>query len=218
MDHDFWHARWEQNQIGFHLEQINPHLERFWDELGLAAGEGVFVPLCGKSRDLRWLAARGHPVLGIEISPLAVEAFFVEQGLAAEPFRLGRHAGLRHGEIRVLCGDFFALSAADLQGIVGVYDRASLIALPPPMRGRYVEHLAAILPAAARTLLVTLEYPEAEMDGPPFSVREREVHALYGARYRIALRLEADVLTQHPAFRAKGLTSLLEKAYLLTPP
>ena len=51
-----------------------------------------------------------------------------------------------------------------------MYDRASLIALPPEMRERYARHLAGILPPATQILLITLDYPQPEMPGPPFAV------------------------------------------------
>ena len=81
MDPDFWHQRWQQGDVPFHCPDFNTHLQRFWAQLGLARGSRVFVPLCGKSRDMMWLATRGHGVLGVEISPVAVEEFFHDHGL-----------------------------------------------------------------------------------------------------------------------------------------
>src|SRR3546814_8142059 len=82
MDPDFWQQRWRDNRIGFHRDGVLPLLEKHWPSLGLATGSRVFVPLCGKSLDMAWLAARGHRVLGVELSPLAVGQFFDENGLA----------------------------------------------------------------------------------------------------------------------------------------
>jgi len=79
MEPEFWHQRWASNQIGFHEGQVNAYLARHYPQLGLAPGETVFVPLCGKSVDLRWLADQGAHVIGVELSPIAVESFFAEQ-------------------------------------------------------------------------------------------------------------------------------------------
>ena len=79
MQPEFWHDRWQRNQIGFHQEQVNPCLERLWPQLELPRGARVLVPLCGKSLDLSWLAASGFEVLGVELSQTAVEQFFSEQ-------------------------------------------------------------------------------------------------------------------------------------------
>jgi thiopurine S-methyltransferase len=212
MEPEYWNQRWASNQIGFHEGRVNVYLARHYAELGLAPGETVFVPLCGKSVDLRWLAERGVHVLGIELSPIAVASFFAEQGLTPRTRKDGAFTVWESGPIRLLCGDYFALTPAYLAGVHAVYDRAALIALPPKRRTDYVAHLDRLLPGARRTLLVTLEYPQEQMEGPPFSVGEREVHKLFaGARID---RLGAqDVLTDNPRFREKGLTSLLECAY-----
>jgi thiopurine S-methyltransferase len=212
MEPEFWHQRWESNQIGFHESQVNAYLARHYASLGLAPGQTVFVPLCGKSVDLRWLADQGAHVLGVELSPIAVESFFAEQGLTPRTRKDRAFTVWESGPIRLLCGDYFALAPADLAGVHAVYDRAALIALPPERRADYVAHLDRVLPGARRTLLVTLEYPQEQMQGPPFSVAEREVHTLF-AGARIERLGTQDVLTENPRFREKGLTRLVECAY-----
>jgi thiopurine S-methyltransferase len=215
MEPEFWHQRWTSNQIGFHEGQVNAYLARHYAHLGLAPGETVLVPLCGKSVDVRWLADQGTHVLGVELSPIAVESFFAEQGLTPRTSKEGAFAVWESGPIRVLCGDYFALTPAQLAGVHAVYDRAALIALPPERRADYVAHLDRLLPGARRTLLVTLEYPQEQMQGPPFSVTEREVYTLF-ASARIERLGAQDVLADNPRFREKGLTRLLECAYLIT--
>jgi thiopurine S-methyltransferase len=212
MESEFWHQRWESNQVGFHEGQVNAYLARHYADLGLATGETVFVPLCGKSVDLRWLADQGAHVVGVELSPIAAESFFAEQRLMPRIRKEAAFTVWESGPIRLLCGDYFALAPADLAGVHTVYDRAALIALPPERRADYVAHLDRLLPGAHRTLLITLEYPQEQMQGPPFSVAEREVHSLFaGARVeRLGIQ---DVLADHPRFRDKGLTRLLECAY-----
>lgn len=217
MQADFWHERWENNQIGFHQQHINPHLKNFWHQLALPANAPVFVPLCGKSNDIAWLAEQGHPVTGIEISRVAVEAFFHEHSLQATVSQQGSLEYWRADNITLICGDFFALGSDQLTTIKGVYDRASLIALPPEMRQSYVQHFYSIVPAAAPVLLVTLEYDQNEMSGPPFSVSETEVRQFYSQRYHIENLQSQDVLEDEPHFRSKGLTRLTEKIYRLRP-
>lgn len=174
MKAEFWLERWQRNEIGFHQGEINAHLQEFWGGLQLPAGSEVFVPLCGKSRDLLWLRAQGHRVLGVELSPLAVEDFFLENELKPQVRSHGIFDSWSCDGVTLLCGDFFELEAADLKGVAAVYDRASLVALPPEMRERYAQHLHRILPARVPMLLVTMDYPQAEMSGPPFpSARPR---------------------------------------------
>jgi thiopurine S-methyltransferase len=217
MDPAFWLERWQQNQIGFHQGDINAHLQDFWGVLGLPHGSLVFVPLCGKSRDMLWLRAQGHPVLGVEISPIAVNDFFRENGLVPQRQHEGIFERCSADALEILRGDFFALAPAQLAAVAGVYDRASLIALPPEMRARYARHLAHILPARAEILLITLEYPQAQMNGPPFSVQQAEVEQLYGERYALRLLYTKDVLAENARFRERGLSALVERVYRLRP-
>jgi thiopurine S-methyltransferase len=217
LDSDFWHRRWRKNEIAFHQESGNPHLREFWEKLGLTGRRHVFVPLCGKSRDMIWLARQGHMVLGVEISAIAVRDFFREHDWLAEHSSAGAFERWESSGIRLLCGDFFALQPSDLSGVDAVYDRASLIALPPPLRARYAEHLRAILPPTTPVLLVTLEYPQQLMQGPPFSVHEEEIHALYGGRYAIQRLKTHNALADNPRFQNRGLPHLLEKVFFLTP-
>ena len=215
MDPDFWEQRWRDNQIGFHQQQVTPLLVQYWNAVGVAAGGQVFVPLAGKSKDMAWLAARGHRVLGVELSQLAVDQFFDEHGLTPtiRDSSHGRHYSA--GAIELVRGDAFALDGALLAGCTGVYDRAALIALPLRLRQRYVADLYSKLPPGCRGLLVTLEYPQHEKDGPPFSVPEDEVHALYGRQWTIDVLERRDILAVQPGFVADGVTALDTVAYRL---
>ena len=216
MEPSFWHERWERAEIGFHQREINLHLQRFWSRLDLRPGQRVFAPLCGKSRDLLWLAGEGYPVTGVEISPVAVEAFFRENDLRPNRWREGGFEIWEQDEIRVLLGDFFALEPHHLADVAGVYDRASLIALPPAMRERYARKLATLLPGEIQTLLVTLEYDQAVMAGPPFAVDETEVRTLFEPGHEVELLYTRDALSEESRWRERGLAWLLERAYRLT--
>lgn len=216
MDTEYWRERWQQNRIEFHQDVISPYLQRFLPELKLAPGARVFVPLCGKSKDMLWLSAQGYGVFGVEISPLAVAAFFSENGLQPRRESRGAFESWRSGTIAIVCGDYFVLTPADLAGVVAVYDRAALVALPAEQRQRYARHMQALLPAA-RILLATMEYPQVEIPGPPFSVDNAELDALYGAHYFIHELYAEDTLARKPSFREKGLSRLIERVSLLVP-
>lgn len=185
MKHEFWHQRWEQDQIGFHQQEINNYLTSHWAELGLPQGAPVFVPLCGKSLDMLWLREQGHPVFGIELSRKAVEAFFHENEIDPSVNETERFIEYSSGQLTLFAGDYFALSSADLGEIQAVFDRAALIALPSEMRGDYVGKMAELLPEGAHILLVTMQYPPGALEGPPFSVEQGEVERLFTADFCI---------------------------------
>jgi thiopurine S-methyltransferase len=213
MEHDFWRQRWQEGRIGFHQDDVTLLLRQYWRTLALSSGSRVFVPLAGKTLDMSWLAAQGHRVLGVELSQIAVDQFFKEHGLT--PTRRESRYGVHYlaGGVELICGDTFALDADFLSDCESVFDRAALIALPPELRRRYATELYARLPAGCRGLMITLEYPQHEKEGPPFSVGEEEVRALYTGHWRIELLERRDILAAQPGFVAEGVTRLATVAY-----
>lgn len=205
MEHEFWHKRWQRDEIGFHQGTVNEYLYEHWTELAGQGTDAVFVPLCGKAHDMWWLHDRGHPVIGVELSEIACKDFFEEAGEKAkvhpgEPFTV-----FQHDNLQLWCGDFFQLVPDDLRNIRLVYDRAALIALPPEMRKSYVEHLTAVIPDGTEILLVTLDYNSGEMKGPPFNVPNDEVYELYGEDYEITHIRSNDLPRDNPFAKRRGL-------------
>lgn len=176
----------------------------------------MLVPLCGKSLDLVWLESQGYPVMGVELSEQAVEAFFSEQGLVPHVSHKGVFKVYQAGQIELWCGDFFSLDTQALVGCRGVYDRAALIALPPLMRAQYAEHLNALLPSGCQGLLVTLDYDQAQKAGPPFAVSDEEVQVLLAPHWALERLEERDILGESWKFVQDGVTRLEERAYRLT--
>jgi thiopurine S-methyltransferase len=223
MDHDFWHERWRTRQVGFHQSAPHPFLERWWPTLGVERGARVYVPLCGKSLDMVWLAVRGHRVVGSELSALAVEEFFGERhGTDAPtsgeptvevrgPFQVHRRAPYELWQ-----GDALQLTPQLLGPVQAAYDRAALVALPPAMRVAYVQSFAPLMPPGSRTLLVAFEYAQHVKAGPPFSVEPHEVEQLYGSTFRVEELERIDIIDESPKFAAAGLHALFEVAYALT--
>jgi len=213
MQADFWHQRWQTDQIGFHRDTPLPLLLKYWPTLGLDVGSQVFVPLCGKSLDMLWLAEQEHRVLGVELSELAIIQFFNERGLSPEsrqsPFGTHYSAGMWE----IICGDAFALAPEILQHCAGVYDRGAMVALPPKMRETYVASTWARLPPGCQGLLVTLEYPQTQKNGPPFSVEEMEIRQRFANLHTVDLLERRDILNNEPSFQAEGVTALHTSVY-----
>jgi thiopurine S-methyltransferase len=213
---EFWQERWRAAQTGFHQFSVERNLQAFWPTLKLAANAGVFVPLCGKSLDLEWLRERGHAVSGVEISTIAVEAFFMERGILARRRVLGEFDLYEAESLRLFRGDFFALTPALLGNAAAIYDRGALISWIPEMRARYVQHILALTTRGAQTLLIVVEFPQAQMAGPPFPVTEDDIERLYGGDHAIEQLSRQDILDIEPRLRARGLTELREVCYRLT--
>jgi len=219
MDPDYWQSKWNTDAIGFHQSRVNSRLATYWSEV-IAANEGcVFVPLCGKSLDMLWLHDRGHSILGIELSEKAVTAFFEENGLPHQRRREGdflEYAGTGSAKgITLLVGDFFALRAGQLAHVRAFYDRASLIAMSDDLRSRYTVHLRRVLPLGAHGLLLTIDYPQSQMKGPPFAVPDEIVRELLGGDFDIQELLCESGAERLGNLKGRGLASLTERVYRL---
>ena len=186
MQHDFWHDKWQTNNIGFHQDQPHPLLTQHLQSLSLSSNARIFVPLCGKSLDLAWLIKQGYHVVGIDLSPIAIQALIIDLGLSFKETQSGELTHYQHPQIELFVGDFFQLTAQQLGDIDAVYDRAALIALPPQMRSQYTQHLLDITKQAPQ-LLISLEYDQNLLQGPPFSVPEHELTEHYAMHYQIKL-------------------------------
>jgi thiopurine S-methyltransferase len=210
MEREFWLSRWQEGRIGFHEGKPNEHLVAHGEALGLA-GARVLVPLCGKSVDLAWLAARCEEVVGVELATAAVEAFFAEQGLVPERTQAGRMTLYEADNVTIWAGDFFELDPAMVGPIDVCFDRAALVAIRPSDRERYVAQTRSLLAPDARTLLVTFEH-DAPVTEPPFSVPEEDVRALF-AGDRIEVLDVREAMDPRGPLASRGATFGREKVY-----
>lgn len=216
MEKQFWEEKWRAQELGFHLPFVHPILKRNLAAFNLPAGATVFLPLCGKTLDIGWLLDQGLRVVGVELSELAVSQLFESLGVRPDVSPWGDGRMWRHGALTVFQGDFFALTTDDPGDVAMVYDRAALVALPAAMRERYAAHLATVT-ARAPQLLITFEYDQNRMDGPPFSVPAEDVERLYGSSHVLECLSRKDVIDNQPAFRERGLDRFEEIAWWLTP-
>ena len=220
MEPQFWQNRWRNGQIGFHQPSVDRSLERYWPTLNLGpssrgSAPRVFVPLCGKSLDLLWLRDQGHFVTGVELSAKALEAFCMENGIPARRRVQDDFDVYEAGNLQLFRGDFFKLTPTILGETAAVYDRAALISWTPELRPAYADHIAALLRPRSEMLLITLEYLQEQMPGPPFSVPRAEVEQLYSRNFQIRELARQDILASEARFRSLGVTALSEVCYQL---
>ncbi len=211
MNPEFWLERWQHGDTGWHSPEINRHLQEFWPQFNLPAQATVLVPLCGKTLDLLWLMSQGLRVIGVELSPLAVEEFLAEHELTAVVTDAPPLRRYQVDELTLLCGDFFALTPAHCAGIDAIYDRGALVALPSELRERYTEVLKTIAPTAPK-LLITFAYDQQQMNGPPFAIQPAEVQRLFAEQSVIELAT-FDVLNEAGNLRQRGVTALAEQVW-----
>jgi len=219
MELSYWESKWRKGKTGFHMKDGYPGLEKYWDSINLDKNPTVFVPLCGKSKDLMWLADRCKRVVGVEISGLAVEQFFSENTLVSDKSSFANFTIYRSENIELWKGDFFKLPKHKLPRFDLVYDRAALIALPPKMRIDYVNKLFDLISENTKILLQQFEYRQQEMPGPPFSVTTDEIKHLFANRFSIQILEKKELnLNKFKKFQKRGLQSyFIEILSLLLP-
>ena len=204
MNPEFWQTRWQEKRIGFNQPEVNPLLVKYFSELNLSVGSRIFVPLCGKSIDMVWLAHQGFDVVGIELVESAAQEFFIEQAISYTVIEHSKQTDIKcyQGEITgrtidLWVADIFTLSADDIGHVDAVYDRAALIAMLAELRPQYSEKIRT-LSCNASQLLLTLNYDQNERAGPPFSISQEQVQQYYGNDYQMN-KLEEEPSTLNAA-------------------
>ena len=186
MNADFWHNLWNKNEIGFHNNNVNELFLKNFSQLELKENSRVFIPLCGKTVDIKWLLDNGYRVVGIELNENAVKELFDYLKLEARVKKIGSLTLYTAKNIDIFVGDFFELTKSILEKVDAIYDRGAIVALPSEMRKRYTSRLS-ILTDTAPQLIITYEYNQNLMDGPPFSVIESDLKNYYEDNYDIKL-------------------------------
>lgn len=216
MDKEYWLNKWQKNDIPFHEENVTSGLVLFFNTLGLSDVDTVFVPLCGKSRDVEWLASQGLHVIGIEASPIACREFFTERNITPQIVKYNNFDIYQQGNIKILCGDLFDLQAGDIPPIQAVYDCKALIALPPEIRQKYVDHIFSCVGTDVKILLLTRESP-CRINPPPWPVTLAEVNSLYGKNFRINV-LDRSIVKNIPErCIEKGYEKMTNVVYMMLP-
>lgn len=210
MDTNFWQQKWDKNEIGFHKNEANPILIKHIDNLYLEKGSRIFIPLCGKTIDISWLLSNGFKVVGVELVDIAIKQLF--EDLKVE-YQILEKEDFKHyfsENIDIFVGDCFKLTSKMIGKIDAIYDRAALVALPEEMRKQYTAHLIDITQNAPK-LLITFEYEQSEMQGPPFSIPKDEIIEHYKKVYNIKHLETIDVTGS-----LRGSFSVKENVWLLS--
>ena len=207
---EFWHQKWSTNQIGFHRPVVNDLLAKHWSTIEANQAANVLVPLCGKTVDMHWLLEKGHAITGIELVEEAVRQFFDEADITPAIQKEGVHQRFTAGDLTVLQGDLFTLPA-NAASCEAWYDRAAMVALPSTMRHAYVDQIHSLFAPGSVGLMITFAYPQEQMQGPPFSLPDQEVLALFADRFEVTL-LETLQLEDE---KQRGISELTSSVFQL---
>lgn len=210
-----WKKRWDDDMIGWHKDEPHRNLLKHGKQIIPSFDEHnnndaktcqsenndfrIFVPLCGKSVDMAYLAQ--HPsvseVVGIDGIRKALVSFqndnpmFEIQSQNESPSidstdesnnKVERFKG---NKIQLLRGDIFDINDEVTNGKFDmILDRASIVAIQPNLRPKYVSDIMSnLIKKGGKILLMTIDRrsgtEDARKKGPPFSIDEKEVRLLF---------------------------------------
>ena len=205
---EFWHRRWQSQEIGWHREIYNDLLVKHWPKINAIERSNVLVPLCGKSLDMLWLAEQGYTIVGFEMVKQAAEAFFIENHFDFDSVEFSKHRKYSSQPFTIFQGDFFDLSEGFIQADAW-YDRAAMIAIEPSNRQDYVDQIRKQTKSDAVGLLITFSYPQEQMQGPPFDLNNDTVRDLFSDGFELEL-LEKIFLEDE---KERGLTNISSSVF-----
>ncbi|KAM9307702.1 putative thiopurine S-methyltransferase [Gastrophryne carolinensis] len=169
---DNWKRNWEIGKIVFHEKEKHPLLVEFLDEMINGRQKlNIFFPLCGKNVDMKWLAEKGHTIVGVDISEIGLKQFFEEQSVPfveeAVPDIPGAKVFKSTSEnISLYCCSIYQISDSVIGKFDGIWDRGSLVAINLIERQRYVDIMLSLLNQDCRYLLITVDFNPALIQGP----------------------------------------------------
>lgn len=246
---EFWTGVFRDGSDAFTLPDANPNLVDVFERLQQAKRKhmrlapdadpkiNAFVPLCGRSLDLNYLAEQANSnVFGLDLIPAAMTQWGQENG-GLRPLhataKVSTYASVLYPNLRLIVADIFEFPAAALAGTFDlVWDRGGLTSIPDDLRPRYLSLLRSMLrcqpataaasaargsdasvAAAADTVpsVLALEFLSCNLplDG---SLSLPVVQSLLGEAgfSNVAAVKDEDVKASYPSFNPPGLEYLRE--------
>ena len=165
-----WDALWRAGETPWEKGMAAPPLEELFERVNPAIwGDGpVLVPGCGSGHDVRALAARGIPAVGVDVSPAAVE-------------RARTHPPVDGAVVEL--GDFLEPGWGGGRTFSALWEHTCFCAISPVDRPRYAQAAARlIVPGGVLAGLFFLNPydPGEEASGPPHPSEVDGIEALFG--------------------------------------
>ncbi|XP_077970544.1 thiopurine S-methyltransferase-like [Styela clava] len=129
---------WKRNFIPWDfVPKPHNHLLRYDNEIGLKRNSRIFVPLCGMSGDMIWLANKGHEIVGIEYSEVAIRKFFNINKLEHQIYKTDLQVYKANNlNITIYQSNIFNVDEGILGKFDAIWDRAAFTSIPSQDRTR----------------------------------------------------------------------------------
>lgn len=215
---DWWRDKWRTGITHWHLKDLNPQLVRFVNHLLGGRKDGLlFIPLCGKCVDMRWLYDQGYKILAVDCCEEAILDFFREQNLVFETIVESKNAKVFQtldGRLRIMCRDILSLDKETCGPITAIWDRGSLVAMDKENRRAYAAMMKTLVEPDFRYLLDVLHYNDWYCSGPPRNVPPELIEDLYGDCFQIELLLQRNITEGYS--KRFGVEPVYNNIYLMT--
>lgn len=207
-DINYWAKRWVESRTGWHMDAINPILIKYLEVLTGSSEKSssfieanskkkIFVPLCGKTKDLGYLLSLGYQVFSIEGVLQAIQELDKENNFQLSFDENESIYGTSDGKLKIFFGDLFKCPIEKWGPFDFIWDRGSLIAMDYSARGEYIKFMQKSVQDSNgkfvpfRYLLEVVDYDRTKFPGPPRPVEENEVIELYSSwsNYKLLERI-----------------------------
>lgn len=186
-----WNKQWENNNLGWHRQEINEFLVKHQEQLfNGRSSMKIFLPLCGKALEIKWFYDLGHIAVGVEGVETGITDFFKEQNLeyTVEPADKckGKLYKSIDGRIRLYYCNLFDFSSEIEGKFDGIWDRGSLVAIDAVDRIRYRDLLVSLMNPECHYFIEALDYNNEEKDKTaPHNITAKHMSDLYGEKCSI---------------------------------
>nr|XP_039260200.1 probable thiopurine S-methyltransferase [Styela clava] len=170
------------------FDQASPMLRKHIKSLlPNAIRKRIFLPLCGKSPDIKWLIDEGYEVVGLECSEHAILEFFEENSVEFEKSVSTKDHSFRvytgkTANVVIYEGDYFKFNSDIAGGLFdAVWDSASLNTIELASRKPYVEIMRSVLDKQAKYMLSAMYFGEKRTwINNPFDITDADMTELFG--------------------------------------
>ncbi|GFR60726.1 thiopurine S-methyltransferase [Elysia marginata] len=190
----YWQQRYDGGDTYWLRKEATAMLVKHYNKLNPEGkAQNMLLPLCGKSVDLDWLSSQGVPlVVGVDCLLAVLREVSVRSGQSwiqtqvsesGSDFQLLERSD---GKMKLYSGDMLRFSTEIAGTFDAMWERGSLIILPPTDINKYAELLKSLLNPGGRILLESIEFDKDAIDPatdympfPPFPYFPKDIRLLF---------------------------------------
>ncbi|KAJ8302290.1 hypothetical protein KUTeg_021277 [Tegillarca granosa] len=189
-----WKAAWENGKAVWQVHHVNVALKRNIHRLKIenSGDPKILLPLCGKTRDIKWLWEQGFTVVGVEVSEIAIKDFFAENDIKYEVSQIKGCPGVlyRSTDDRILLRVSSNTSGTEEHSQLFLNQKGgnNFVAYHDinHTRYKYASAISELMSDNCKMLLETLEKNiDVDPGQPPFDFQEPEMRQHFNQQFEL---------------------------------